>query len=140
MAANTSPIFIRLAQAEWPATTPIITAANTAKDGTGTVATIFTADATEGSFLFELRARPTGTNTASVLRVFLNNGLTNATVANNCLYHELSLPATTLSEIAAQSSVVCTLNLLLPAGYKINCTLGTAVAAGWALSAQGGKL
>ncbi len=140
MAANTSPIFIRLAQSEWPATTPILTAANTAKDGTGTVSTVFTADATEGSFVFELRARPTGTNTASVLRVFLNNGLTNATIANNCLYHEIALPATTLTEIAAQSPVVYTMNLLLPAGYKVNVTLGTAVAAGWAVSAQGGKL
>lgn len=140
MAANTSPIFVRLGQIEWPPTTPIITAANTAKDGTGTVSTVFTADATEGSFVFEIRARPTGTNAASVLRIFINNGLTNATVANNVLIHEVSLPSTTLTEVAAQSSVVVTLNILMNAGFKLNCTLGTAVAAGWALSAFGGKL
>jgi hypothetical protein len=137
MPANTLPVFSRLADIQWGATP--ITAANTAKDGTGSVATAFTADATNGGFVQRLIARALGTNVATVLRVFANNGATNATAANNILIAELTLPATVLSEVAAQPDYVLSLNFALPAGYKINCTLGTAVAAGVAVSVIGGK-
>ena len=137
MAANNNPIFSRAADLQWAAAA--LTAANTAKDGTGTVATVFTADATEGGFTHKLVARALGTNVASVLRVFINNGASNATPANNVLFAEFTLPATTLSEAAAQAAYEIPLNMALPAGYKINCTIGTAVAAGYALSVAGGK-
>jgi hypothetical protein len=137
MAANNNPIFTRNADLQW--WTAAQTAANTAKDGTGTVATVFTADATEGGFVHKLVARAAGTNVATVLRVFINNGATNATPANNILFAEMTLPATTLSEVAAQASYELALNIALPAGYKINCTIGTAVAAGYYLSVAGGK-
>ena len=135
MAANTTPIFSRVGRINW---TNGITAANTAKDGTGTVDTVFTADAVEGSYIERLIVRPRGTNVVSVLRVFVNNGLTNATAANNCLIAELTLPATTNSEIAAISGLVVPLNMSLPAGYKINVTIGTAVAGGYAVAGIGG--
>jgi len=45
MTANINPIYTRSADIQRGATA--VTAANTAKDGTGTVATVFTADATE---------------------------------------------------------------------------------------------
>jgi len=137
MAANNNPIFTRLADIQWSATA--LSAANTAKDGTGTVATVFTADATEGGYVSKLTARPSGTAVATVLRVFINNGSTNATPGNNILFAEMTLPAITLSEVAAQPAYEMELNLALPAGYKINCTLGTAVAAGYYLSVVGGK-
>jgi hypothetical protein len=136
MSANTSPIFSKLGDIQW-APAPI-TAANTAKDGTGTVATAFTADATNGGFVQKLIARPLGTNVATVLRVFLNNGSTNATAANNALIAEMTLPATTLSEVAAQPDFILPLNLAIPPGYKLNCTIGTAVAAGHQVTAFGG--
>lgn len=145
MAANTLPIFIRTPQTEWGATDgnggaagPLKTA-NTAKDGTGTVLTVFTADATEGSFVFKVIARAVGTNTTSVLRIFLNNGSTNATLANNSLIAELNMAGTTLSETTAQPDYEKELNIALPAGYKINVTLGTTVAAGVQVSCTGGK-
>ena len=137
MAANNNPIFTRVADIQWAATA--LTAANTAKDGTGTVATAFTADATEGGYVSKLTARPAGTNVATVLRVFINNGASNATPANNILFAELTLPATTLSEVAALATYELLLNVALPGGYKINCTIGTAVAAGYYLSVAGGK-
>ena len=137
MAANINPIYSKLGDIQWPAT--LIATANTAKDGTGTVHTVFTADATNGGRLEKVRACPTGTATASVLRLFINNGSTNATPANNILVAEVSLPAITLSEVAAQSAVEVLCEFALPAGYKINATIGTTVAAGWALSAIGGK-
>lgn len=137
MPANTSPIFSRLSDLQWAGTS--IAAANTAKDGTGTVVNVFTADATNGGFVQKLIARALGTNVATVLRVFVNNGSSNATAANNSLIAELTLPASTLSEVSAQPDLNLALNLALPAGYKLNCTLGTAVSAGYQLSVAGGK-
>jgi hypothetical protein len=134
MVANTAPIFSDTPHAEWANG---ITAANTAKDGTGTVDTVFTA-AADGSFVQKLIVRPRGTNVASVLRVFLNNGSTNATAANNVLIEEIGLPATTNSEVAAIAGMQLPLNIPIPAGYKINVTLGTAVAGGYAVTAVGG--
>jgi hypothetical protein len=119
-----------------------LAAANIAKDGTGTVTTIATgnnAGNNAGNFLQKLIARPLGTNVATVLRVFINNGGVNSTAANNTLIAEMTLPATTLSEVAAQPAFELPLNFALPPGYKINCTLGTAVAAGYQLSVVGGQ-
>ena len=124
MVANTSPIFSRTPQVEWGN----VTTANTAKDGTGTVVTVFTADATEGSYIERLKVRPQGTNTASVLRVFIN-----------ILFDEIGLPGTTNTEVAAIAGLVVPMNLALPPGYKINITLGTTVAGGYAVTGVGGK-
>lgn len=135
MPGNNAPIFSKVAHVEW---VNGITAANIAKDGTGTVDTVFTADATNGSYVQKLVIRPRGTNVASVLRVFMNNGSTNATAANNALIAEQTLPATTLSEVAAQSGAELVLNLPVPPGYRIMVTLGTAVAGGYVVSAFGG--
>ena len=140
MPANTAPIFSAKGSIQWnPA---ILTAANTAKDGTGTVATVFTGNAignNAGNFVQKLVARALGSNVATVLRVFINNGATNATALNNSLLAEITLPATTLSEIAAQTDYVLPLNFAIPAGFKVNCTIGTAVAAGYALTIIGGE-
>ncbi len=116
-----------------------VTAANTATDGTGTVTTVFTADATNGGFLGTVKLKPLGTNVASVARFFRNNGLTNATASNNALVAEVTLPATTASATAALVETGYTFNEALEAGYKINMTLGTAVAAGWIASADAGS-
>ena len=140
MPANTAPIFSTKGAIQWsPA---ILSTANTAKDGTGSVATVFTgqtAGNAAGNFVQRLIARPLGTNVATVLRVFINNGSTNATAANNSLIAEMTLPVTALSEASAQPDYVLPLNFALPAGYKINCALGTAVAAGFAVSVIGGE-
>jgi hypothetical protein len=137
MAANTAPIFSSLGDIEWGTT--VLTTQNTAKDGTGTVLTCFTADATNGGFVQRIRFRAAGTNIATVARVFINNGSTNATAANNILYDEITLAATTISEVAAQPVYELPLNFALPPGYKLNVTLGTTVAAGYYVSVIGGK-
>lgn len=137
MPANTQPIFSRVSDVQW--LTVALTSANTAKDGTGTVGSIFTADVTNGGFVQKIVARSLGTNVATVLRVFANNGAANSTASNNAMIAELTLPATTLSEIAAQPDYVLSINIALPPGYKINCAIGTAVAAGYMISAVGGK-
>ncbi len=137
MAANNNPIFSGRPDVQWGTTA--ITTANTAKDGTGTVLTVFTADATEGGYVERMTFRAAGTNIATVARVFINNGLTAATPANNILYAEITLSATTLSEVAALVDYVVPLNIALPPGYKLNVTVGTTVAAGYYVSVTGGK-
>src|SRR5262245_17333600 len=128
MAANTSPIYSKIGDVQWGSadgnggTAGPLKTANTAKDGTGTVLTVFTADATNGGYVQRLRIRPAGTNVASVLRVFINNGSTNATIANNILIDEITLPASTLSEVAAQAPIEAPINMALPPGYKLNVT------------------
>jgi hypothetical protein len=130
MAQNINPIYPLIGSPSWV----VLTTANTAKDGTGTVGTLSTGD-TDGTFVQRIICRSLGTNVASVLRVFLNNGSTNATPANNSLVFEVSLPATTVSEVAAQAPVELAVGFVLPSGYKLNTTIGTTVAAGWAVTA-----
>ena len=100
---------------------------------------MFTADATNGGLLTKLRFRPAGTNVATVARIFINNGGANSTLANNILFDEITLPATTLSEVAGLAGAEVALGIALPPGYKINVTLGTTVSAGYFVSAIGGK-
>ena len=134
MAQNTAPVFTQVPK------TPVgqsITTSNTAKDGTGTVVTLFTAEATEGSRVEKVIAIPRGTNVATVLRLWINDGQ-GVLAANNAQVKEVTLPATTLSEVAAMGTVEIPLDLALPAGYKLNATIGTTVAAGYNLLAIGG--
>jgi hypothetical protein len=85
MAANTVPIYSKAGQIEWaPAE---LKTANTAMDGTGTVAIIFTAGA-DGGRVERVRCKANGTNVATVLRLFINNGGDTTTAANNNLYAE----------------------------------------------------
>ena len=137
MPAGTTPIFTRAPDVQW--STANITAANTAKDGTGTVDTVFTADATEGSYLERLTIRPRGTNVASVLRIFINNGLTNVTPANNTFFAEQGLTATANSEVAAIQGAVIPMNIALQPGFRVQVTIGTAVAGGFSVTGNGGK-
>jgi hypothetical protein len=134
MAANLNPIFPKAPLFGWGT----LTAANAATDGTGAVTTLVTAGA-DGARIDRLRLTPLGSNVATVCRLFVNNGNTNATPANNTLLKELTLPLTTASAVAALADVEIDLDLPLPAGYKLNATLGTAVAAGWAATLIGGS-
>ncbi len=133
MPANTSPIFPLTPNIGWCK----LTAANTAKDGTGTVGNPFTAGA-NGSRLDYLKVRALGTNVATVLRVFVNNGSDPTVATNNSLILEQTIAATTLSEVAQLADNLVQLDLSLPANYKINVTIGTAVAAGLQVTAFGG--
>lgn len=136
MAANNAPIFVG-APNFGGLGNAALTAANTAKDGTGTVLTIFTAGL-NGSYLRTLILKPLGTNVATVLRLFLNNGSANSTATNNAMFKEIPLPAITLTETAAQSDFEYALTRAIPAGWKILAVIATAVAAGWVPTVEGG--
>lgn len=133
MSANTTPVF-----GLTPHTAGITTgtSANTNKDGTGTVATIITAGA-NGSKIDRVFFVHMGSNTGTVLRFFVNNGSSNATPANNFLVHEETLASWSNSETAASTGGVWAADLILPAGYKLNVTTGTAIAAGVMCTAEG---
>lgn len=145
MAQNTSPIFPFVPEVTWVsgaaanAATPGVTA-NTTKDGSsGTLyGPIFTADATDGSRLDFIKVRALGTNVATVVRLWVNNGSATTTAANNALYLERTLSATTVSETAEQPDIILPLNVSLSLGYRIYATFGTAVAAGFHLTGVGG--
>lgn len=136
MSVNNAPIYTGTPQIGW-GTTALATA-NTAKDGTGTVLGVFTAGA-NGGYVEQIVLRSAGTNIATVARIFINNGSTNATPGNNILYTEISLAATTLSETTALQPYVIPMNIAIPPGYVINVTLGTTVAAGYYVSTIGGS-
>lgn len=143
MAANTTPIYTVTPDIQWGSadgnggTAGPLKTQNTAMDGTGTVLTVFTAT-TNGSYVKKLVARAAGSCTGSVLRIFINNGSTNATIANNILLSEVTLPTTTAIATAALPAIEVPLEFALPNGYKINVTLGTTVSAGWCVSVVGG--
>lgn len=137
MAGNTTPIFTKVGDVQWINT---VLAANTTTDlTTGTSYLAFTADATNGGYVQKLRFRALGTNVATVARVWLNNGATTGTAANNTLFDEVTLAATTVSQTSALSVYEVPVNLAMPPGYKIYITLGTAVAAGYDVITVGGK-
>lgn len=139
---NTQPIFPVAPKASWGT----ISAANTAKDGTGTVVTIATGGS-NGTRLDMIKVRALGTNVATVMRFFINNGQANSGPTNNSLVHEITLAATTLNEAAALADTEVTISRgtevfcaipYLPPGHKLNVVLGTAVAAGYQVTVFGG--
>lgn len=123
-------------------TTMASTFTTAAADYTGATAThnklVFTAGA-NGSYVQRLRFKAIGTNTASVARIFINNGSTNATAANNVFYGEVSLPATTAIATAATVEIDYPMEFALTPNFRIYVGLGTTVAAGWVCFAVAGE-
>lgn len=126
-----------------------ITAANTAADGTGTVTFLQTnasgtaadwVSGTGGAFIDSIQIVPRGTNVATVMRIFVNSNATNATAANNELIAEVTCPASTVSQVAALAPVVIQIKKWLPADKKMFVTIGTAVAAGFSVTAFGSQM
>jgi hypothetical protein len=138
MPSNTSPIFSKAGDIQWN-DSPIVTANTTTDLTTGTSYLIFTADPTNGGYIQKLRIRALGTNVATVMRIWLNNGSTIATSSNNVLYDEVSLQVSTVSQTSALSVYELPLNFALPLGYTIYVTLGTTVVAGFDVTAIAGK-
>jgi hypothetical protein len=88
---NTEALFAGLAIVQW---LDGIRVGNTTKDiTTGTSYLLFTADATNGSFVKELRVKvdPTINPADNILRIWRNNGSTITVAANSSLFGELAL-------------------------------------------------
>jgi hypothetical protein len=145
MAQNTNPIFPLVPVNSWVsgvaanAATPGVTANTTTDLTSGTIyGPILTADATDGSRLDFIKVRALGTNVATVVRLWINNGAATGTAANNTLYLERTLSSTTVSQTAELPDIILPMNISLAAGYRVYATFGTAVAAGFHLTAVGG--
>jgi hypothetical protein len=138
MPSNTSPIFSKAGDIQWN-DSPIVTANTTTDLTTGTSYLIFTADATNGGYIQKLRIRALGTNVATVMRVWINNGSTTGTATNNVLYDEISLASSTVSQTSALAVYELPLNFAMPLGYTIYVTIGTTVVAGFDVTAIAGK-
>ncbi len=128
-----TPIFPATPKTSWGK----LTTANTNYDGTGTVTELFTAGV-NGSRIDSIKVKPLGTNVATVLRLFVNNGSDPATPDNNSLIFELTLPETTSSQVSALAEYQEVLDIAIPAGYKLYGSLGTEVASGYQVTVFGG--
>lgn len=136
MPFNTQAIYVRK-----PAIySNTVIGSNTTKDlSTGTITEpFFRSNTSNGSYLEQIRVKPVGTNVATVLRIFYNNGLTTTTAENNSMIMEVTLPAYTMSEVSPSADLTFPVKMALPPSANLYATLGTAVASGWAVTGIGG--
>lgn len=136
MAANTSPIFSR----KWEPNgggALIGSSANTAQDGTGAnMYKIFTADATEGSYILKVRLKSVSTIAATVARLWLctdtgtfTAGTTN-TAANTFMIDELSISAWTSSNTSSSPTLDIPVGFGIPPSSKLLMSFGTSTGGG----------
>ena len=94
-----------------------VTAANTNRDGTGTIATILTAGA-EGTLIEMVRVQAVGTTTAGMIRLYIHDG------SNARLWAEILVTAITPSGTveAWEGEYVPTKPLVLPTGYSLRAS------------------
>lgn len=143
MAANTQPIYSIKGDVSTNDGTTMQSVVTTATgDYTGASANhvlVYTADATSGGYIRKLRFVAAGTNVATVARIYLNNGSVNTTAANNKLFGQISLPATTASNTAATVEVEYPIEAALNPGFRIYVGVATTVASGWSVTAVAGQ-
>ena len=134
MAANNQPVFTKKGNNSANGGTTMTAGMVTATaDFTGASANhvlAHTAGA-DGSYVKRVRFVATGTNTATVARIYINNGSVNTTASNNQFFGQVSLPAITLINTAATPEVDYPLEFALPPTFRIYIGLGTTVAASW---------
>ena len=138
MGLNTAPIYSGVGDIQWGTTA--LVAANTTYEASGSnVLTVFSASVS-GSFVQRVRFKASGSTTATVARLFINNGGAITTTTNNILFDEITLPATVSGSTAATAVYELPFNVALPAAYRILATTATAqVNGGWYVSAVGGS-
>lgn len=155
MPANTSPIFALTPNLGVPGVLLTTAMTNTkAFDGTeaaGTAMALVYTSGSNGSSVNQLRcfytstagATASGTTTATLLRIWANNGSANTTATNNILLGEIALPAQAVTALGTSVLPYYTFNAIpvLPAGWKIyagitvavggtNCAIGVTVDGG----------
>jgi hypothetical protein len=93
-----------------------VTTANTLRDGTGTLATIFTAGAS-GSRIDDIYMVATGTTTANVIRFFIHDG-TNARL----LFETIVSIVTPSTALPVWSSSLLNQAIVLPSGFSLRAS------------------
>lgn len=137
MAQNTAPIFTLVPKIGFGTLTGNI--ASTRSDGVGTIATdmfiLFTADATDGSYVSKIRISAAATTpttmTASVIRIFISSQTSGATTAaNTVLYLEIgtaAIPAANAANAINYYEVPC--DFALPPSYTLLASIHANMAA-----------
>lgn len=103
-----------------------VATANTNRDGTGTIGTIFTAGAS-GSRIDAINIKATGTTTAGMIRLFIHDG-TNARLLTEVPVTAIT-PSGTLPSWEAQlntNTMTQVLPLVLPTGYSLRAATNNA--------------
>lgn len=95
--------------------------ANSNRDGTGTIVTIFTAAST-GSRIDEVIIKAVGTTTAGTIRLYIHNGTT------NFLLTEISVIAIVASGTVKSFEDGIKLEVVLPTGYSLQASTNNAEA------------
>lgn len=103
-----------------------VSVANTNRDGTGTLATIFSAGAS-GSRIDAIDLKAVGTTTAGMIRLFIHDG-TNARLLTEVPVTAIT-PSSTLPSWEAQlntNTMTQVLPLVLPTGYSLRAATNNA--------------
>lgn len=137
MAQNQSPIFTKIPVVSFGTLTGNI--GLTRSDGVGTIGTdifkMFTADATDGSFVSKVRicaAATTSTSmTASVIRIYISSITSGATTAaDTVLYAEVAVAALAAAHTSnATNYYEVPFNIALPPSYTILASIDDNLAA-----------
>ena len=135
MAANIQPIYTRTSDLQL-AGSVLGTTATVATDGTGAgLALIFTADATEGSYVQKVILKTISTIPLTVVRIWYCSatgaytaGTTN-TAANTTMICEQTIVAFTASNTTASVQYEVPIMLHLPASTKLLISFGTSTGA-----------
>lgn len=138
MPGNVQPIFARVGKISWAQLATAVTGADLTNAGL-----IFTADATNGSIVNEVRVKylPGTSTVATAFRVWVNNNGTLSTTTNNTLVQEITLPIITTTQTAATQDFVIPMSrggIVLPPSYRMYATIGTYSTGTFMVSAYGG--
>jgi len=108
-----------------------VSAANTNRDGTGTIVTVLTAGAS-GTRVDDITVTATGTTTAGMVRLYLNDG------TNSRLWREIAVSAITPSgTVAAFTAALSNLGLVLKTGWSLRASTHNAEAFNVAVTRAG---
>ena len=99
-----------------------ISVANTGRDGTGTIGTIFSAGAS-GSRIDKIIIKAQGTTTAGMVRLFIHDG-SNARLIDEVLVQAITPSATVQSfqVVLAANQITVELPIILPNGYSLRAS------------------
>lgn len=96
-----------------------VSVANTNRDGTGTLATVFTAGS-NGSRIDDVQVKAVGNTTAGMVRLYIHDG------TNARLITEIAVSAVTPSATTAAFEGGITLSESLPTGYSLRASVHNA--------------
>ena len=142
MAANTSPIFIAKPNIQWAklSASGSPTVSHTANGVLGTDVMVVYSASLNGSRIDEVKIISLGTNPATVVRLFINNGLDNTVITNNTLIDEIDIAGTTISEVVSKpvTRIVYTNGLNLAPSQRLLAVTSVSQSDGLHITAFGG--